>query len=156
MIKQRRIISLCSLSSSTGFWGHNFTNGNDHLLCIAHSLLLQTRCLFALYFLPIYMWLILSSCGSKLRGSLLGSKLGRVGFCQRGCAYTLLQFVQRPGVCNAFYGRPTVHCKEPLKSFNKSRTEFRFPSVALFPLLCRNWREAIFTVYEVYFLYSDL
>ena len=30
------------------------------------------------------------------------------------CAYTLLQIVQRPGVCSAVYG--TVHYKEPLKS----------------------------------------
>ena len=43
-----------------------------------------------------------------------GSAPGR-----RGCAYTLLQTVQRPGVCSAVYG--TTHYKEPLKSFNKSR-----------------------------------
>ena len=35
--------------------------------------------------------------------------------CHRGCAYTVLQTVQRPGVCSAAYG--TVHYKEPLKSF---------------------------------------
>ena len=34
--------------------------------------------------------------------------------CHRGCAYTVLQTVQRPGVYSAAYG--TVHYKEPLKS----------------------------------------
>ena len=33
----------------------------------------------------------------------------------RGCAYTVPQIVQRPGVYSAAYG--TVHYKEPLKSF---------------------------------------
>ena len=37
----------------------------------------------------------------------------------RGCAYTVLQTVQRSGVCSAVYG--TVHYKESLKSFDKSR-----------------------------------
>ena len=53
LIKQRRINSMCNRSSATGFEGHNLTNGNDHILCIAHSLLLQTRCLFALYFILV-------------------------------------------------------------------------------------------------------
>ena len=35
--------------------------------------------------------------------------------CHRGCAYTVLQTVQRPGVYSAAYG--TVHNEEPLKSF---------------------------------------
>ena len=35
--------------------------------------------------------------------------------CHRGCAYTVLLNVQRPGVYSAAYG--TVHYKEPLKSF---------------------------------------
>ena len=35
----------------------------------------------------------------------------------RGCAYTLLQTVQRNGVCSDVYG--TVHYKEPLKLFDK-------------------------------------
>ena len=35
--------------------------------------------------------------------------------CHRGCAYTMLQNVQRYGVYSAAYG--TVHYKEPLKSF---------------------------------------
>ena len=34
--------------------------------------------------------------------------------CHRGCAYTVLQTVQRPGVHSAAYS--TVHYKEPLKS----------------------------------------
>ena len=33
----------------------------------------------------------------------------------RGCAYTVLQTVQRPGVYSAAYG--TVYYKEPLESF---------------------------------------
>ena len=39
--------------------------------------------------------------------------------CHRGCAYIVLQAVQRPGVLSVVYG--TVHYKEPLKSFDKSR-----------------------------------
>ena len=35
--------------------------------------------------------------------------------CHRGCAYTVLQTAQRPGLYSAAYG--TVHYKEPLKSF---------------------------------------
>ena len=37
----------------------------------------------------------------------------------RGCDYTVLQTVQRHGVCSDIYG--TVHYKEPLKLYNKSR-----------------------------------
>ena len=36
-----------------------------------------------------------------------------------GCAYTVPQIGQRPEICSAVYG--TVHCKEPWKSFDKSR-----------------------------------
>ena len=39
--------------------------------------------------------------------------------CYRGCTYTVLQTVQRPGLCSDVYG--TVHYKEPLKLFDKSR-----------------------------------
>ena len=35
--------------------------------------------------------------------------------CHHGCAYTVLQTVQRHGVYSVAYG--TVHYKEPLKSF---------------------------------------
>ena len=35
--------------------------------------------------------------------------------CHRGCAYTVLQTVQRHGVYSAAYG--TVHYKDPFKSF---------------------------------------
>ena len=45
---------------------------------------------------------------------VLGSDL-----CHRGCAYTVLQTVQRNGVYSAVYG--IVHLIEPLKSFDKSR-----------------------------------
>ena len=37
----------------------------------------------------------------------------------RGCSYTVLQTVQRHGVCSDVYS--TVHYKEPLKLFDKSR-----------------------------------
>ena len=40
---------------------------------------------------------------------------GGPDICLRGCAYTVLQTVQRNGVYSAVYG--TVHYKEPLKSF---------------------------------------
>ena len=52
----------------------------------------------------------------------------------RGCAYTVLQTVQRPGVYSASYG--TVHYKDPLKSFEIRRRHspgFRLPSVAIMP-----------------------
>ena len=42
-----------------------------------------------------------------------------VDVCHRGCTYTVLQTVQRPGVYSAVYG--TVDYKEPLNSFDKSR-----------------------------------
>ena len=38
----------------------------------------------------------------------------------RGCACTVLQTVQMHGKCSDVYG--TVHYKEPLKLFDKSRT----------------------------------
>ena len=50
------------------------------------------------------------ACNLEVPGSNPGSDI-----CHRGCAYTVLQTVQRPGVCSAAYG--TVHYKEPLKSF---------------------------------------
>ena len=40
--------------------------------------------------------------------------------CQRGCAYTVFQAIQRHRVYSAVYGN--VSYKEPLKSFEKSRT----------------------------------
>ena len=54
--------------------------------------------------------------------------------CHRGCAYTVLQTVQRHGVCSAAYG--TVHYKEPLKSFEirvGSSPGFWLSSVAILP-----------------------
>ena len=39
--------------------------------------------------------------------------------CHRGCAFTVLQTVQRPGVCIDVYG--TVRYKEPLRLFDKIR-----------------------------------
>ena len=54
--------------------------------------------------------------------------------CHRGCAYTVLQTVQRYGVYSAAYG--IVHYKEPLKSF-KIRVGhspgFGLPSVTILP-----------------------
>ena len=58
---------------------------------------------------------------------MLGHRLRRwptikptLDVCHRGCAYTVLQSVQRAGVCSAVYG--TVHYKEPLNLFDKSGT----------------------------------
>ena len=45
---------------------------------------------------------------------LVGSDVGH-----RGCAYTVLQTVQRHVVCSDIYG--TVHYEEPLKLFDKSK-----------------------------------
>ena len=39
--------------------------------------------------------------------------------CHRGCACSVLQTVQRHGVCSDVYG--TVQYQEPLKLFDKSR-----------------------------------
>ena len=39
--------------------------------------------------------------------------------CHRGCAFTVLQTVQRPRVCSDVYD--TVHYIEPLKLFDKGR-----------------------------------
>ena len=52
----------------------------------------------------------------------------------RGCAYTVLQTVQRPGVYSAAYG--TVRYKEPLKSYEirvRHSPGFELPSVAILP-----------------------
>ena len=54
--------------------------------------------------------------------------------CHRGCAFTVLQTVQRPAVYSAAYG--TVHYKEPLKSFEiriGHSPGFGLPSVAILP-----------------------
>ena len=59
------------------------------------------------------------SCASKfyLRSVWSYQVLSPVGpdICYRGCAYTVLQIVQRHGVYSAACG--TVHYEEPLKSF---------------------------------------
>ena len=65
--------------------------------------------------------------------------------CHSGCAYTVLQTVQRPEVYSTVYG--TVHHKEPLKSFEIRvgySPGFGLPSVAILPWLCRKRRKAIF------------
>ena len=52
--------------------------------------------------------------------------------CHRGCAYKVLQIVQRHGVYSAVYG--TVHYTEPLKSFEirvGHSPGFGLPSVAI-------------------------
>ena len=52
----------------------------------------------------------------------------------RGCTFTVLQTVQKPGVYIAAYA--TVHYKEPLKSFEirvGHSPGFRLPSVAILP-----------------------
>ena len=54
--------------------------------------------------------------------------------CHRGCAYTVLQTVQKHGVYSVAYG--TVHYKEPLKSFEIKvghSPNFGLPSVAILP-----------------------
>ena len=54
--------------------------------------------------------------------------------CLCGCAYTVLQTVQRYGVYSAVYG--TLHYKEPLKSFEirvGHSPRFVLPSVAILP-----------------------
>ena len=65
--------------------------------------------------------------------------------CHRGCAYAVLQTVQRPGVYSAAYR--TVHYKEPLKSFELRvwhSPGFGLPSVSILPWLSRKRRKAIF------------
>ena len=57
----------------------------------------------------------------------------RPDICLFGCAYTLIQTVQRHGVCSA-YG--TVHYKEPSKSFEIRVGHspcFGLPSVVMLP-----------------------
>ena len=62
-----------------------------------------------------------------------GSNPGRDGYFHRGCAYTVLQTVQRLGVYSAAYS--TVHYKKPLKSFKirVGHSPFGLPSVAILP-----------------------
>ena len=68
-----------------------------------------------------------------------------------GCSYTVLQTIQRPGVCSALYG--TMHYGEPLKSFGKSRAApienspyFGLSSVEVLPLSCRKRQKAIYSL----------
>ena len=66
--------------------------------------------------------------------------------CHRGCAYTVLQTVQMPGVYSAAYC--IVCCKEPLMSIEIRVGHipgFVLPSVAILSRLCRKRRIAIFT-----------
>ena len=42
----------------------------------------------------------------------------------RGCAYTVLQMVQMPEVCSDVFD--TVHCTEPLKSFDNPENTKHF------------------------------
>ena len=67
-------------------------------------------------------WLIRSGCGSKFRVYWYLILAG-LAVCHQGCAYTMLQIVQRPGVCSADYG--SVYYKKNLKSFDKSRAQSR-------------------------------
>ena len=70
-----------------------------------------------------------------------GSNQGRLGYlsctvwiCHRGCAYTVIQTVQRHRVYSAVYG--TVYNKEPLKSFEireRHSPGFGLPTVAILP-----------------------
>ena len=53
---------------------------------------------------------ILFGCGSKL-----GSNLGRVLVCHRGCAYTVLKTVEMSGMCSDVHG--TVYYKELFELF---------------------------------------
>ena len=60
---------------------------------------------------------IRSGCGSKLMNYWVRILVGS-NVCHRGCAYTVLQTVQRHGVRSDVYD--TVHYKEPLKLFDKN------------------------------------
>ena len=59
----------------------------------------------------IRLWLETQSYWARI---LVGSSV-----CYRGCAYTVFQTFQRPGVCSDVCG--TVYNKDPLKLFDKSR-----------------------------------
>ena len=72
---------------------------------------------------PILLWLETQSYWVRI---LVGSNVSH-----RGCAYTVLQTVQRHGVCSDVYG--TMHYEEPLKLFDKSRAlvPFFFRDIAM-------------------------
>ena len=58
----------------------------------------------------------------------------RTDICHLGCAYAVFITVPSHGVYSAAYG--TVHCKEPLKSFEirvGHSPSFGLPSVAILP-----------------------
>ena len=84
--------------------------------------------MYAILYCILSLWNILVSidfCSAGPDGSFVSSGLVTwryqvripVGpdICRCGCAYTVLQTVQRPGMYSAAYG--TVHYKEPSKSF---------------------------------------
>ena len=65
---------------------------------------------------------------------VLGSNPAEPDICHGGCAYTVIQTVQRQGVYSAAYG--TVHYKEPLKYFEirvGHSPGFGLPFVAILP-----------------------
>ena len=106
-------IKICTYGRWSCICKHNFLR----------SKIDKTLCLLTAAPEPLYTWkgrlrwLTRSGFGSKLWYWVW--ILTASDTCHRGCAYTVLQIVERSGVCSAVYG--AEHYKEPLKSFNKSR-----------------------------------
>ena len=75
---------------------------------------------------------VASGWGLKLRGTGVESLHGQILVIE--ALHIVIQYVQRHGVCSAACG--TVHYKEPLMSFDKSRTRSPLPAVAILP--CRD------------------
>ena len=90
-------------------------------------------------------WLIRFDRGSKLSQRYWVRFPAGSDVCLWGCAYTVLQTVQRPGLCSAVNG--TVHYKEPLNhSIRVGHShDIGLPSVAILPWLCRKRHKTIFT-----------
>ena len=73
--------------------------------------------------------------------------------CHRGCIYTVLQTVQRPGVYSAVYG--TVHYKEPSESF-EIKVGHSLGSGFLLSWYCHDCAESDVKQYSYIFISYDV
>ena len=71
--------------------------------------------------------------------SVLGSSPRRADVYHQGCAYAVLQFVERPRECSAVYGLCKLYILMSLKSFDKNPI-IGLQSVAILWWLWRKWR----------------
>ena len=107
-------------------------------ICASFIVFIQTRYAMPSNYLPLHITGPAPMAHSYRLGLVTWRYQVRIpvgpDICHCGCAYTVLQTVQRPGVYSAAYG--SVYYKEPLKSFEITvghSPGFGLPSVAILP-----------------------